>query len=171
MDQLIVSKNSRYYYEPLTTSNQWRTALSRRDKFSGLTEFLAVAERKSFRAASTELRVTPAAISQAVKALEARVGMPLFLRTTRSVALSEAGEKLLARLRPAAMEIGEAIDEVGALRGTPAGELRLSQLYRIGQIVVAAQIATPHPGSEVLHQEHQPEGHHQAARLEDVQVG
>ena len=52
-----------------------------------------------------------------------------------------------------------------------AGELRAADLHRIGQVVVAAQFAAPHPGGEVLHQEHQAEGHHQAARLEDVEVG
>lgn len=100
--------------------------MARRDAFAGLTEFLAVADHKSFRAASAALRVTPAAVSQAVKALETRVGMPLFIRTTRSVALSESGERLLARLRPAAREISDAIDEVADLSHRPAGELRLS---------------------------------------------
>jgi len=100
--------------------------VARRDAFAGLTEFLAVADHKSFRAASAGLRVTPAAVSQAIKALETQVGLPLFLRTTRSVALSEAGERLLARLRPAAREIGDAIDELAALRDRPTGELRLS---------------------------------------------
>lgn len=100
--------------------------MARRDTFSGLTEFLAVAEHKSFRAASAALGVTPAAISQAVKGLEARVGMPLFIRTTRSVALSEAGGRLLTRLGPAAQEIGDAVDEVTAMRERPAGQLRLS---------------------------------------------
>ena len=100
--------------------------MARGNSFSGLTEFLAVAEHRSFRAAAATLGVTPAAISQAVKALELRVGMPLFIRTTRSVALSEAGDRLLARLGPAAREIGEAVDEVGAMRSRPAGELRLS---------------------------------------------
>lgn len=100
--------------------------MARRDMFSGLTEFLAVADHHNFRAASAALRVTPAAVSQAIKTLEVRVGMPLFLRTTRSVTLSEAGQQLLERLRPAAREIGDAIDEVGALRDRPSGELRLS---------------------------------------------
>jgi DNA-binding transcriptional LysR family regulator len=100
--------------------------LAPRNTFSGLTEFLAVADRKSFKAASAALGVTPAAVSQSIKSLEARVGMPLFLRTTRSVALTEAGEKLLARLRPAAQEIVEVVDAITAMRGRPAGELRLS---------------------------------------------
>jgi DNA-binding transcriptional LysR family regulator len=100
--------------------------LARIDAFTGLSEFLAVARHASFRAAAAELRVSPAAVSQAVKALEFRVGLPLFVRTTRSVGLTEAGSRLLARLGPAAGEIGDAMEEVGALRATPAGHLRLS---------------------------------------------
>jgi len=100
--------------------------MARTDTFTGLSEFLAVAELGSFRAAAARLRVTPAAVSQAVRTLETRVGMPLFLRTTRSVAPSEAGARLLARLRPAAGEIGEALEELNALRSQPVGLLRLS---------------------------------------------
>jgi DNA-binding transcriptional LysR family regulator len=85
-----------------------------------------VAESGSFRAAAARLRVTPAAISQAVKALEGRVGTPLFLRTTRSVALTEAGMSLLGRLKPAATEIEGALGDLSATRGRPAGVLRLS---------------------------------------------
>src|SRR5579871_1966659 len=100
--------------------------MARTDSFTGLSEFLAVAELGSFRAAAARLRVTPAAVSQAVRTLETRVGMPLFLRTTRSVAPTEAGARLTARLRPAAGEIGEALEELNALRSQPVGLLRLS---------------------------------------------
>ena len=100
--------------------------MSRVDAFSGLAEFLAVAQHSSFRAAAAELRVTPAAVSQAVRALEARVGLLLFQRTTRSVALTEAGAEFLARLRPAATDIGEALDSLAEVRGRPGGCLRLS---------------------------------------------
>jgi DNA-binding transcriptional LysR family regulator len=100
--------------------------MARTDMYAGLTELMAVADLGSFRAAAAQLRVTPGAVSQAVKALEARIGLPLFVRTTRSVALTEAGAQLIGRLRPAAVEIAEALHEVGALRGRPAGLLRLS---------------------------------------------
>src|SRR5215831_17073185 len=100
--------------------------MARTDTFTGFSEFLAVAEFGSFRAAAARLRVTPAAVSQAVRALETRVGMPLFMRTTRSVATTEAGARLLARLRPAATEIGEALEDLDALRRDPIGLLRLS---------------------------------------------
>src|SRR5262245_56951790 len=100
--------------------------MARVDMFTGLTEFMAVAELGSFRAAAAQLRVSPGAVSQAIKALEARVGLPLFLRTTRSVALTEAGAELQRRLRPATGDIGDALSAVGALRGRPVGLLRLS---------------------------------------------
>jgi DNA-binding transcriptional LysR family regulator len=100
--------------------------MARIDVFSGLTEFMAVADESSFRAAAARLRVSPAAVSQAVKVLEARVGIPLFLRTTRSVALSEAGVQLHQRLRLATGEIVEALGDLDALRQRPSGVLRLS---------------------------------------------
>ena len=100
--------------------------MARTDTFTGLSELLAVAHHRSFRAAAAALHVTPAAVSQAIRALEARVGLPLFQRTTRRVALTEAGAQLLARVRPATTEITEAVEALGTLRQRPAGHLRLS---------------------------------------------
>jgi DNA-binding transcriptional LysR family regulator len=100
--------------------------MRRLDPFSGLSEFMAVARHRSFRGAAAELRVTPAAVSQAVKALEVRLGLPLLVRTTRRVALSEAGAGFLARVGPAATEIGEALTEAAQMHNRPAGQLRLS---------------------------------------------
>jgi Bacterial regulatory helix-turn-helix protein, lysR family len=65
----------------------------RQGALDGVEAFLSVAQHRSFRRASAELGVTPSAISQAVRALEARVGAALFIRTTRSVGLTEAGER------------------------------------------------------------------------------
>ncbi|MFO1080287.1 MAG: LysR family transcriptional regulator [Reyranellaceae bacterium] len=100
--------------------------MARLDGFTGLSEFLAVAEHGSFSAAAAALRVTPAAVSQAIKALELRLGAPLFLRTTRSVSLSEAGRGLRDAVRPAALEIAEAVAAVRTRPGRPAGHLKLS---------------------------------------------
>jgi DNA-binding transcriptional LysR family regulator len=100
--------------------------MARSDGFSGLSEFLSVARHASFRAAAAELGVTPAAVSQAIRTLEARTGLVLFQRTTRRVGLTEAGEQLLTRVRPAATEIADAFDALSALRERPAGLLRLS---------------------------------------------
>jgi DNA-binding transcriptional LysR family regulator len=99
--------------------------MSRVDPFDGLTEFLAIARRGSFRGAAVELGVTPGAISQALGALERRIGLPLFHRTTRSIALTEAGEKLLAQLGPAAETITGALDDLTRLQARPSGMLRL----------------------------------------------
>ena len=100
--------------------------MARTDQFSGLAEFLAVARHASFRAAGADLGVTTSAISQAIRSLEARVGVPLFQRTTRKVALTDAGAALLAQLSPAANSIVEAMEAVTASRSRPSGNLRLS---------------------------------------------
>ncbi len=96
------------------------------DPFAGLAAFLAVAETGSFTAAAARLGVSPAAVSQTVKALENRLGTPLFLRTTRRVGLTEAGAALLIRARPAAAEIRQALETAGEMGEEPAGVLRLT---------------------------------------------
>ncbi|NUP13101.1 MAG: LysR family transcriptional regulator [Polyangiaceae bacterium] len=96
------------------------------DPFEGLHVFLAVARRKSFRAAAKDLGVTAGAVSQSIRALEGRVGLPLFQRTTRSVALTEAGQSLFSRLAPASDAIGAALDTLVGLRERPAGLLKLT---------------------------------------------
>ena len=77
----------------------------RQGALDGVEAFLSVAEHRSFRRAAAELGVTPSAISQAVRALETRVGAPLFIRTTRSVGLTEAGQRFLSRAKPAFEEL------------------------------------------------------------------
>lgn len=99
--------------------------MPRPDPFDGLSEFLAVARLGSFRKAAAALDVTPGAVSQAIQALEARLGLPLFHRTTRSVSLTEAGEHLMGRVGQAADTIVGSLDGLGQWRGTPAGTLRL----------------------------------------------
>jgi DNA-binding transcriptional LysR family regulator len=100
------------------------------DPFEGLHVFLAVARRKSFRAAAKDLGVTAGAVSQSIRALESRVGLPLFQRTTRSVALTEAGQSLFSRVGPAHGAIGAALDELAGLRDRPAGLLKLTVLHK-----------------------------------------
>src|SRR5215468_10500775 len=100
--------------------------MARIDTFSGLSEFLAVAQHASFRAAAADLGVTPAAVSQAIRSLETRVGLSLFQRTTRRVALTEAGAALFERLAPATAGVRGAFDALASLRQTPSGRLRLS---------------------------------------------
>jgi DNA-binding transcriptional LysR family regulator len=98
----------------------------RQGALDGVEAFLSVAQHKSFRKAAAELSVTPSAISQAVRALEARLGAALFIRTTRSVGLTEAGERFLSRARPAFEELVAASEVARDLGGRPAGLLRLS---------------------------------------------
>jgi DNA-binding transcriptional LysR family regulator len=97
-----------------------------RDDLSGLTVLLLVAEKRSFTAAAAELRVTPSAVSQTISALEERLGVRLVQRTTRSVGVTEAGARFIARLKPALDGVHEAFAELGALRDRPAGLLRLT---------------------------------------------
>src|ERR1700741_2202660 len=98
----------------------------RQGALDGVEAFLSVALHRSFRKAAAELSVTPSAISQAVRALEARLGTALFIRTTRSGGLTEAGERFLSRARPAFEELVAASEVARELGGRPAGLLRLS---------------------------------------------
>ncbi|WP_244890706.1 LysR family transcriptional regulator [Luteibacter rhizovicinus] len=96
---------------------------------SGLTEFeavLAVARLGSFRAAAAEMEMSTSALSQSVASLEARLGTRLFHRTTRSVRLTEAGERFVAELAPAVAGIRDAVDRAGEEATTPSGTLRLN---------------------------------------------
>ncbi|HWW56911.1 MAG TPA: LysR family transcriptional regulator [Sphingopyxis sp.] len=92
----------------------------------GIEAFLRVAERRSFSAAAADLGVSPSAISQTVKALEARVGAPLFMRTTRSVGLTQAGEMFLERAAPAYSGLTDAYEAARNLGNRPAGRLRVN---------------------------------------------
>src|ERR1700759_381100 len=98
----------------------------RQGALDGVEAFLSVAQHRSFRRAAAQLSVTPSAISQAVRALEARVGAPLFIRTTRSVGLTEAGERFLARAKPAFEELLAAGEVARGLGQRPTGLLRLT---------------------------------------------
>lgn len=96
------------------------------DTFDGLPAFLAVAKHRSFTAAAAERGVSPTAMSQKIKLLERRLGVVLFQRTTRRVALTDAGASLLARLGPAIAEVEDALATLGDYRGRPSGRLRLT---------------------------------------------
>ena len=96
-----------------------------RGDLADLTAFVTVAEVLSFRAASTRLGVTPSALSHTMRQLEQRLGARLLHRTTRSVALTDQGRRLLERLRPAITEIDKALDELERQRHRPFGRLRI----------------------------------------------
>jgi DNA-binding transcriptional LysR family regulator len=111
------------------------------EDLAGLRALVTVARKRSFTAAAAELRVSPSAVSQTIRALELRVGLPLLQRTTRSVGLTEAGARFLARLEPALAAIDDAFVAVGELRDRPAGNLRLN-LPRLGyEAVLAPKLA------------------------------
>src|SRR5438445_4755355 len=98
----------------------------RQGALDGVEAFLSVAQHRSFRRAAAELGVTPSAISQAVRTLEARIGAALFIRTTRSVGLTEAGERFLSRAKPAFEELVAASEVAHDLGQRPTGLLRLT---------------------------------------------
>jgi DNA-binding transcriptional LysR family regulator len=114
----------------------------RQGALDGLEAFLSVAQHRSFRRAAAELGVTPSAISQAVRTLETRVGAALFIRTTRSVGLTEAGERFLSRAKPAFEELVAASEAARSLGQKPAGLLRLSVPRAVVPILLEPLIAS-----------------------------
>jgi DNA-binding transcriptional LysR family regulator len=114
----------------------------RQGALDGVEAFLSVAQHRSFRRAAAELGVTPSAISQAVRALEARIGAALFIRTTRSVGLTEAGERFLSRAKPAFEELVAASGVARELGQRPAGLLRLSVPRAVVPILLEPLVAS-----------------------------
>jgi len=96
-----------------------------RDDLSILSVLVTIAEERSFTRAAKRLGVSPSAVSHAIRGLEERLGVRLLSRTTRSVAPTEAGEQILARLRPALNEIRAGLDQISGFREKPAGRVRL----------------------------------------------
>jgi DNA-binding transcriptional LysR family regulator len=98
----------------------------RLNQLDGLLAFWKVAEHRGFSAAAAALEVSPSALSQAIRNLEARLGVRLLNRTTRSVSLTEAGEAYLSRIGPALGDVLEAGEQLHALQGRPSGVLRIN---------------------------------------------
>jgi DNA-binding transcriptional LysR family regulator len=101
---------------------------------------LAVAERKGFAAAARQLGTTPSNVSHAVRLVEDRLGTPLFARSTRSVALTEAGKTLLAQLAPAMDDMDRAWEGLSSRKGKPSGLLRIT-IPRVAQVTLTPFIA------------------------------
>src|SRR6201987_3270281 len=108
----------------------------------GVEAFISVARPRRFRKAAAELGVTPSAMSQAVRALEARVGAALFIRTTRSVGLTEAGERFLLRAKPAFEELAAAVEVARDLGRRPTGLLRLTVPRAVVPLILEPVIAS-----------------------------
>ncbi|WP_064117534.1 LysR family transcriptional regulator [Pseudomonas fluorescens] len=101
-----------------------------------LSVFLCTAQHLNFSKAAIELGLTPSALSHSVKALENRLGVRLFNRTTRSVALTEAGERLYARLKPAFRDIDDALEDLNHFRDKPSGNLRITSGRQACELVL-----------------------------------
>src|SRR6201999_3232274 len=106
-----------------------------------LETFVAVARVRNFRRAAIESRVSVSSLSQRLRDMEERLGVRLMNRTTRSVALTEAGEMLLARVAPAMLDVDRALDDVRGLRGVPSGRLRIKAPPPAIDLVLAPMVA------------------------------
>ena len=103
--------------------------------------FVAVAERRSFAKAAVQLGISRSRLSETISGLEARLGVRLLNRTTRSVAPTTAGERLLARLRPLLDDFAGALDSINAFRDKPAGLLRLTVPPPVASFMLAPLVS------------------------------
>jgi DNA-binding transcriptional LysR family regulator len=110
-------------------------------QFAELSAFAAIAEQRSFAKAATLLGVGRSTLSQNLRALEERLGVRLLNRTTRSVSLTEAGARLLARVRPALGELEAAVDDIGDDRRAPTGLLRLVVQPPVASLMIGPMLA------------------------------
>jgi DNA-binding transcriptional LysR family regulator len=119
-----------------------------RDLLAHFPVVVTVARQKGFAAAAAVLNMSASAVSHAVKAVEDRLGEPLFARTTRSVSLTEAGAKLIATLESALDDIGSAVESLTAARGSVTGTLRINaphSAFAMGLTGVLTRLAWEHP--------------------------
>jgi DNA-binding transcriptional LysR family regulator len=119
--------------------NPRRGQTMRGTQFAQLTAFVAVAEHRSFTKAGEHLGLSTPSLSQAIRSLEESFGVRLLNRTTRSVALTEAGEELLSHLNPVIQGVDNAIDAINAYRDTPAGTIRLT-VHPLAAVAVIAPL-------------------------------
>lgn len=114
----------------------------RREDMADLTAFLAVAEERSFTRAAARLGISQSALSQIVRQLEERLGLRLLTRTTRSVAPTEAGERLLETLAPALSDLDARIAALSALSERPAGVIRITSVEHAAETVLWPALRT-----------------------------
>lgn len=108
----------------------------KRDEIADLVAFVAVAEARSFTRAATRLGMAQSALSQIVRRVEERLGLRLLSRTTRSVAPTEAGERLLATLAPMLKDMEAAVAALGELRDRPTGTIRLTTVEHAAKTIL-----------------------------------
>ncbi|KIZ39573.1 MULTISPECIES: LysR family transcriptional regulator [Rhodopseudomonas] len=111
-----------------------------RPDLNDLTAFAAIVAHRSFRRAADELGLSPSSLSHMMRALEAKIGVRLLNRTTRSVSPTEAGERLCARLQPVLRELDAALGEVDAFRDRPSGTLRINANEPAARLLVATVV-------------------------------
>lgn len=124
-----------------------------RDHHNGLIAFLAVARERSFTRAAAGLGVSQSALSQTVRALEERLGLRLLTRTTRSVAPTEAGERLLRTVGPRFDEIDAELSALSALREKPAGTIRITTGEHAAESILWPALAKFLPAYPDIHVE------------------
>src|SRR5207244_1263489 len=112
--------------------------------FAELKAFAAVVERASFARAADHLGVSPSALSQTIRQLEARLGVQLLNRTTRSVAPTTAGSRLHERIAPMILEMHAAVAEAVAATGRTAGTLRINTLGMAAKKIIAPRLGRFH---------------------------
>lgn len=112
----------------------------KRQTWTDLSTFAAIAERGSFTAAAVSLGVTPSALSHAMRAMEERMGVRLLNRSTRSVAPTEAGERLIARLRPAIADLEDMLRSLEEDKERPAGRIRISAHRSAATVSIAPRL-------------------------------
>lgn len=113
----------------------------RKTPYGELTAFMAVAEERNFTRAAKQIGISTATLSQTIRALEERLGVRLLNRTTRSVAPTEAGERLLTRLKPVLDDYESAIDSINEFRDKPAGLVRLTVAPPAAHSVIGPKLA------------------------------
>ncbi len=109
--------------------------------FAEMNSFVAIAERSSFAKAATHLGISRSSLSETLRSLEEKLGVRLLNRTTRSVALTEVGERLLAELRPALDSFEAAVESINVFRDKPAGHLRLTVPRPAAKMVIEPILA------------------------------
>lgn len=108
----------------------------RRDEIADLAAFVVVAEERSFTRAATRLGMAQSALSQIVRRIEERLGVRLLSRTTRSVAPTEAGERLIATLGPMLHDLDVAVASLGDLRDRPSGTIRITTVEHAAKTII-----------------------------------
>ncbi|WP_065382994.1 LysR family transcriptional regulator [Hyphomonas sp. ND6WE1B] len=112
-----------------------------REQFADLAAFMVVAEEQSFTRAAARMGMSQSAVSQIVRRLEANLGLRLLSRTTRSVAPTEVGERLLNTLSPMLHELDASVAELGEFRDKPAGTLRLTTVEHAAKMYILPALA------------------------------